>query len=533
VKIELSKKEKWIVLLLSLAAIAVHLINLGWMPLMADEAIRGTVAFEMMKSNDYIVPTIWGEFYYRKPPFYNWIVIGFFKAFDSYSEFVFRLPSVIPLFLFGVVIWFVSRRHIGEKAGIIAAFGFILSGRLLTRDSMLGHIDIAFSLLTFIGFFVVYYYHKRKQYFLLFLISYVLAAIGTLMKGLPSILFQVFTVGAWFLYMRDWKKLFSLSHVFGVLSYVAIVGGYFFLYSQYNGLDKYFGELYGQAAMRTVVDRPWYDGIVNIFTFPFENFGHLFPTSLIFLFALRKGIIKQWLGNDFTAFVAITLAVNLIPYWLSPGYYPRYLFMLYPLAFLLGADAMMRFQKSSPKTNRVFEGVFLTAGVLVTLSFVAAFFIPELYQMSFFVPSVLLCLVLGAALLALWFKQSEQRVYLAFAFVILFRLGFDLCVLPYRTEVTGTKSNYRKDQSEKILALTGEKDLVMYSKTPLFIDYAYYLGVGKDAIIYRITDPLPNALYLVDDNRLPQLKGAKVIYRFDSKYDNIFVNLVEWSGAPD
>ena len=146
VKIDLSIRERWIVFWLSLTAIAVHLINLGITPLMADEAIRATVAFEMMKSNDYIVPTIWGEFYYRKPPLYNWIIVGFFKLFDSYSEFVFRLPSVIPLFLMGLAMWFVSRKHIGSKAGVIAAFGFILSGRLLTRDSMLGHIDIAFSL---------------------------------------------------------------------------------------------------------------------------------------------------------------------------------------------------------------------------------------------------------------------------------------------------------------------------------------------------------------------------------------------------
>lgn len=520
-------------LLLSLAAIAVHLINLGWMPLMADEAIRGTVAFEMMKSNDYIVPTIWGEYYYRKPPLYNWIIVGFFKLFDSYSEFIFRLPSVLPLFLFGLVIWYVSRKHIGDRAGVIAAFGFVLSGRLLTRDSMLGHIDIAFSLVTFIGFFVVYYYHKRKQYLALFLISYVLAAMGTLMKGLPSILFQVFTVGAWFLYMRDWKKLFSLSHIAGVLSYVAIVGGYFYLYSHYNGLDKYFGELYGQAAMRTVVDRPWYDSIINIFTFPFENFGHLFPTSLIFLFALRKSIMKQWLANDFTAFVAITLAVNLIPYWLSPGYYPRYLFMLYPLAFILGADAMMRYRETSPNTNRVFEGIFLAAGVLVTLSFVGAFFIPEFYELSLFIPSVIVCLAFGFTLLWLWFKQGNYRVYWAFAFVILFRLGFDLFVLPYRTEVTGTKSNYRKDQSEKILALTGEKDLVMYAQTPLFIDYAYYLGVGKDEIIYRVTKPQSNTLYLIDDHRLSKLENTKVLYRFNSRYEDIYVNLVEWNAKPD
>jgi hypothetical protein len=147
----LSNREIGIVSILTFVAIIAHLLNLGVTPLMADEAIRANVAWEMIASKNYIVPTMWGDFYYRKPPLYNWVIIGFFQAFNSYSEFVFRLPSVIPLFILSFATWFVSRNHIGERAAAIAAFGFLLSGRLLTRDSLLGHIDIAFSLVTFIG----------------------------------------------------------------------------------------------------------------------------------------------------------------------------------------------------------------------------------------------------------------------------------------------------------------------------------------------------------------------------------------------
>ena len=180
---DLSSREKWIILILSLGTIVAHFLNLGLMPLLGDEGIRGSVAFEMMQRKNYIVPTIWDEFYYRKPPLYNWIMIGFYELTGSFSRYVLRLPSVIPHMIFGVVVWAMSRKAIGQRAAVYAAFAFILSGRLLTRDSMLGHIDILFSLTHFIGFYAIYFYWKRKQWWLLFLVSYSLAAAGVLMKG--------------------------------------------------------------------------------------------------------------------------------------------------------------------------------------------------------------------------------------------------------------------------------------------------------------------------------------------------------------
>ena len=62
----------WIILLLLIPAL---FINLGMSPLIADEATRGMVAFEMQQSGELITPTIHGEYYYNKPPLYNWILL--------------------------------------------------------------------------------------------------------------------------------------------------------------------------------------------------------------------------------------------------------------------------------------------------------------------------------------------------------------------------------------------------------------------------------------------------------------------------
>lgn len=521
-------RERWILLALTVLTVLAHFINLGLMPLFADEAIRASVAFEMMQHKNYIVPTIWGEFYYKKPPLYNWIIIAFFNAFDSYSEFVFRLPSVVPLMLFGATIWWVSRKRIGERAAILAAFGFVLSGRLLTRDSMLGHIDIAYSLVTFIGFYAVFHYWKRSEYFKLFMVSYLLAAAGVLMKGLPSFLFQGLTLLAWFSYKRDFRKLFSWQHFAGIGLFLFIVCGYFYWYSRYNSLEEYFFQLYDQSSQRTVIDRKWYESLLNILTFPFENLGHLFPTSLFLLFAFRKGIARHWLKNDFTAFTLITLAVNILPYWLSPGYYPRYLFMLYPLAFILGCEAFYAYSERTPKLRNIVLSVFLVAGCAILLSLLAVFFIEDVRTLEHAIPASIVLLLATALVLYLWFRQPAHRIYWSLFFVVLFRLGFDFFVIPYRVYVEKGQRIDRKYHSQQIVEITKGEPLKHKTGTPLFTEYAFYLGVGKGAIMHPEAMK-PGTFYLADANAVKDL-NVDVFYKFHlgyKEYDIVLVKLRE------
>ena len=95
----------------AITLLVIFLVNLGLLPLFADEPTRAVVALEMMYSDNYWVPTINGDYYYRKPPFYNWIIASLFGITGSKSEFIFRLPSVIPLFLFGMTIkWCMGMR---------------------------------------------------------------------------------------------------------------------------------------------------------------------------------------------------------------------------------------------------------------------------------------------------------------------------------------------------------------------------------------------------------------------------------------
>ena len=155
---------------LLLLAIPAFFINLGLQPLFGDEPTRANVALEMILSKNYAVPKIGGEFYYNKPPLYNWILAFFYLVTGSFSEFVTRLPAIIPLLLFSITIYysasyFLKDKRIGTLSGIL----FLVYNRMITYDSMLGHIDILYSWLTYISFMYIFYFYRKKHGLIYFL----------------------------------------------------------------------------------------------------------------------------------------------------------------------------------------------------------------------------------------------------------------------------------------------------------------------------------------------------------------------------
>lgn len=491
---------------------------------MADEGIRAAVSIEMLLSGDYIQPTVWGEPYYYKTPLYNWILALFMKLF-GYSEFVFRLPSVLSLFGLGYLSFQISKKALGKDFALFAALTFILSGRLLSRDSMLGHIDLFYSLVTFLQFYVIYYFWEKKQFLKLFVVSYLLMSAGVLMKGLPSIAFQGISLLTWFIAQKDWKKLLSLQHFAGLAAAALIIGSYFWIYASGGGSQElYFERLYQQSAERTFLYQDLLKSLFKVFSFPFENLAHLFPTSVFFIFLFRKKLVTELRSNSLIWFLSLIFVANLIPYWLSPGYYPRYLFMLYPIPFILSFYALKKLGMGelSEKFLRIF---WISLAFLMVLTFLLA---PFFFDLSFQanIPLLLGFLTLIAiSLIILQLRQSIALIPFALSMLVLFRLAFDLLVIPYRVEVEAGDRVQQKTQAMKVSALTRDAELLVWPYTPLTENYAFYFGSQKNQIIRKSYDYKSGQYFLMPAQTSSELKLSP-IYSFNSGYENIVVDLV-------
>nr|NQU93171.1 glycosyltransferase family 39 protein [Bacteroidota bacterium] len=344
------------------------LINLGLVNIYlgVDEATRALVAVEMMIRENFIVPTINGEYYYNKPPLFNWILAGMFGIF-GFDEFVMRLPTVISLIGFGFTVYYFVGKNLGKEAGIITAFIFVTTGRLLFWESFFAYIDTTFSWTVYAGMMFTWHFFKQKKYFQLFIVSYIFAAIAFMLKGLPAIVFQGITLLVLFISEKEWKKLFSFQHVLGGLVFIVIVGGYYLIYHQYNSLENVFATLWGETTQRTVVDQGWWSTVKHLFEFPLEMTYHYAPWTFLIIFTFRKGFWKTVLKNKFLKFNLLVFLFNIIPYWTSPDVYPKYIMMLMPMLLTVYVYFYMINRDSQTLPAKIFEWVLMAATFILTI----------------------------------------------------------------------------------------------------------------------------------------------------------------------
>ncbi len=475
-----------------------------------DEPTRALVAMEMIVSGNYVTPTINGEFYYNKPPLYNWIIIAFYKMAGNYSEFTLRLPMIISLLLFGLTIFLFVKKHLGNKQAFIVAILFITSGRILFWDSFLGLIDITFSWLVYGSFMLIYHLQARKKYLALFLISYLLTAITFMMKGLPSLVFQGITLLAFFSYNREFKKLLSWRHFAGIGLFLVIVGSYYLVYNKFNSLENVFTTLFSESEKRTIVNYGWVRFVTHLFTFPLEMFYHFFPWSVLWIYFFRKDFRKTLHDHPFLRFNFIVFIFNIIIYWTSPESYPRYIFMLFPPLFTILVYMFFEDLKNNGIRSRIVE--YFLLGVMI-LGAIAAIPMPILDQTNFVDHAWLKAGIMFATMLVLTFfylKIKDQRLIIFAAGMLMLRVGFDWFIIPPRYD----DFQVHKEMSIKAAEVTGQHKLFIYKNSETEHATTFYITMAKQQLLKRQHEKFNTTDYYYLDPRLMPAGFYETIYDF-------------------
>ncbi len=452
------------------------------------------MALEMILSGQYMAPTLNGEFYYEKPPLFNWILIGSFKLFGSYSLFALRFPVVLFVLLYAFAIFRLLRSHIGSKQAWLVAIATITCGRILFYDSFLGLMDIGLGALVFVQFMVFYHFGIQRRYLSLFLISYALTAIGYLLKGLPSVVFQFFSILAWAVYIRDWKFLFHRYNFLGLLLLIVPVAGYYALYLQANpgSLNTVVEYTIHQSSQRTVTDYGWLATLKAILRFPLDNLYHFAPWTLLLLLLFLPRHSKALWRDSFGRFAVLIVLLNIWVYWSSPGNQPRYLFMFLPFLFYMGISAYFR---AGEFWRLLTERVFLVVMSILVLAPLAVFFLPENMDLPKGATGIaLLLFLLLAVITALAWRHRAQRLVLLGCFLLVLRIGFNAYVLPFKSE--------RGRQWAKGAVMAAE----ITKGNPLYVLKPDYCHDGTSFIISSMRGEIlelrdeaePGAYYLID-----------------------------------
>lgn len=498
-------------------------INLDQPAIAADEPTRAIVAMEMMYSHNYLISTIAGEYYYKKPPLFNWILVGFYEATGSRSEFVTRLAAVIPLLLFAWRIFRVLRKRVTPGVALLTAVLSLTFGRMLYYDSMLGHIDILYGWITFESFIVLYRYFESGKPFRLLLIFWLLHAAGMMLKGLPSLLFPVFTFAAMAWHKKEYRWLFSWQQVVAFLIAAAGPFLFFYIYAQHNSLQGWMEQLWDQSKQRTVMDKTWLESVQHLYLFPLDHLMHLAPWSVFVVCFFAGGYKKRLAGQPFLRYLLLVLLFNLPVYWASPGYYPRYLFMLYPLVFVLLSDAFMMHAEHDTKMHKVLNRVLLLLMLIICVAFAAIAVYMQLTVWS----AVIVLLLLVACTWMAW-KQQRELVWYFAAFVLVTRIGFDFYVIPDRV-ATGENDHY-KNEALRVIEKSKGQPLYLCPGSWAQQDFVYYAERERGEILTFHT-PDTTSLFLYRPGMIPEAK-FEVLDTFYFKWENLQMLLVKFDSLP-
>lgn len=465
-------------------------INLGIAPFIDDEGNRALVALEMIWSGNYITPTLHAAYYYNKPPLWNWILTLFFESSGQLNEWPSRIASTLSLLGFAVTIAYFFKRHMSWNKAALGALLFLTFGRILFWESLLGLIDITFSWVVFTLFMLVYHYYEKQKKYALFFSSYLLMTIAFMLKGLPAIVFQGFTILAIITY-KEWKngfatilkEVFSIQHILAGLSAVALLALYYFTYNQYNSLEHIFNALFVESSKRTAVAYSAWDTVKHMLNFPFELFYHFLPWTAFGLLAAIYAYQKKIQVNDFSRYCLLIFGVNIVVYWLSPNFYPRYVLMLLPLLLV----PFLQWMPDDLSAKNIFnKGAHILMSLLLVLMPIAlavALFNEDTQNLSYLYLRVLFPVLAIIALAWVYRTNTQARFFVFIAALLVFRIGFNLSVLPARA--LHSSGAELKTSVTEFAQRWQNKDLAVFYETSMEPAVSFYMESTLEHIIPR------------------------------------------------
>ncbi len=505
------------------------------MELRAEEPRRAIVSLEMFITGDWGIPKINGWSYYNKPPFFNWLIAICFALFNSLEEWVVRFPSLISACIHAFIIYKVSSYYFKRETAILAGFIYITFGEILFFGSITsGEIDLFFSLITFLQVLAIFHYDKVNRPWLLFTISYLLAAVGFLTKGLPSVAFQGLTLFAWLAYNKRIKTLFHPAHFAGISVFLLVTVAYFYNYSLYDDIQGFLVRQYKEAAMRTGLETE--NTLEGALLFIPRLLKLMLPWSLfLIVFGLlgRKEILKQ----KFIKFWILFILVNIPIYMLSGDFKARYYYVFLAAFALITARLVEIAEQKEARSLPILRYVFLFVAWALPLACIVALFVKLPIHLDYKILRISVFLVL-TIIAARIFTKSPQWIFALVVLLAIARFGFNIFYLP--SWQNDPSVAYYRSSVKQMLQISGGKQICFHGK-PHYFESDASIGPIELSKVSLTTAPLMNyripyymsrstskimefhpvlkrGTYYLSDKRLTDTLDVKVLYEMHDNW---------------
>ena len=285
-------------LLVYCALLFAYGLNSG--PFYRTEGLRAIVAAEMLRSDDWLVPRLYGEPLLTKPPGHYAAIALVSLPFGAVSEWTARLPSALAatFVVFLIYRWFA--RVLGEQAGFVAALLAPMSLMWLDRvpSAEIDMVQLAWVAASLVCLYRAVEAHeagRREQ--LWWLAALLCVAGGVLTKWTAPAFFYLTAVP--FLWWRGRLRLLvSRPHVVAALAGAALCWLWIVAVILRVGWEPFVETLRQEALPKLLPgqrDRAaaWYEPIRH----PLHLFAENLPWSALALLTLRPAFMRLWDGD--------------------------------------------------------------------------------------------------------------------------------------------------------------------------------------------------------------------------------------------
>src|SRR5574344_960340 len=426
--------------------------NMGAYPLIdVDETRYVQMAKEMVFNHDFLTLKLNGEYFFEKPPLYFWIVASSFKFFHNFAEETARFPMAIIATLTVFFSYFVGKKLLNFKFGLISAlilassFEFLLLSRIAILDLLLSSCIIISLYCGFLTFFVKEKYQKYFWY-----LFYFFSGLGVLAKGIPALVIPFGVMFFSCLMIGKLKEFFKPKHIFvgALIFFLVSLPWHIAMLKQYGNM--FFAEYIIKHHLNRFVNSeglgrkqpflfyipvfiagfiPWIASFCSCFTNRFKKF----IVEIKIAFAQKKvpdikSLYEQKsTKGKFVILNSLAFWVILLFFSVSSTKLPTYILpMFMPAAFLCGVywyDFIFENKNNNGITisTLIFNSLLVMIGIAAIF---APFFVPADLKSDIFLmqPFVVFDFVVFQ-LLGLFFLQANMKkalfaTYVAFMIAV-------------------------------------------------------------------------------------------------------------------
>ncbi len=403
-------------LLLSVVSALCFCWRMGHLPFIdPDEPFYALTSREMLEAREWIVPLIFGQPQFEKPPMVYWGMIASMKAFGV-TEAAARLPMAVAAIALVFAVYAFGVRHFGRHAGLAAALvlatgvEFMVTSRLVLTDTI-------FALFTSLSCFAFWNgatsESRRRIWWLVAMVCSGLAVVtkGPLGMLVPGLAALVAVLNNRAPRRPDWVTL-----AIGGVLFAAVAFSWYALMTQRFGTDY----------LRTFLVHENFERLMRAEHRENDTFYYyllvLVVGSLPWLPAVAAAVARarsEMRRDGTTVFLWGWLVANVAFFMVAHSKLPTYiLFSFVPLALLAGRAIAAQHQ-DEPGLARTVKISAISVAVVQAIAFAIAANVPMLAPLKLPISGIAALLSIGVVLLWLGHWRAWAASTLAASLVLL------------------------------------------------------------------------------------------------------------------